>query len=221
MLLDDLMPRYDVVERHRTTVRAAPATVFAAIRRADLAGGPIASALMALRLLPAAIVGLVRSPSRALAELRERRARGQGRGAVRLAEFERAGFHVVAERPGTEIVIGLLGRFWTPRGGLCDSVSVDDFDAGPPPGFALAGWNFTVSTAAGGGTELATETRVRCAPDARTSFRAYWLVVRPGSGIIRREMLRAIRREAERAQAIGAGDAASGPASELRRGPAS
>jgi hypothetical protein len=104
----------------------------------------------------------------------------------------------VAENPPEELVIGLLGKFWTPRGALRADVSVDDFHAGPPSGLALAGWNFTIVPRADGFTELATETRVWCAADVRANFRAYWLVVRPGSGLIRREMLRAIRREAER-----------------------
>ena len=193
------MPVYDVVERHRTLVRANPEAVYAAIREADLAGGPIATALMGLRTLPAALIAFVRSPMRALADLRARRARREERrGGFRLADFERTGFHVVAERAPEEIVIGLLGKFWTPRGGLSATVSVNDFRTGPPGGYALAGWNFTVAPRPGGLTELATETRVWCAPDARGRFRMYWFVVRPGSGLIRRAMLRAIRREAER-----------------------
>lgn len=197
-LLDELMPAYDVVERHRTLVRAAPDRVYAALREADLAGGPLTATLLGLRAVPVAVVALVRSPGRALIELRERRERRAGRGRLRLADFERVGFRVVAECAPRELVIGLLGKFWTPRGALCHTVSVDDFRAGPPSGYALAGWNFTVSPREGGVTELATETRVQCATDARTKFRAYWLVVRPGSGMIRRAMLRAIRREAER-----------------------
>jgi len=190
---------YDVVERHRTLVRANPETVYAAIREADLAGGPIATALMGLRTLPAALIAFVRSPMRAVAELRARRARrAERRGGIRLADFERTGFHVVAERAPEEIVIGLLGKFWTPRGGLSATVGVNDFRTGPPGGYALAGWNFTVAPRPGGPTELATETRVWCAPDARSRLRMYWFVVRPGSGLIRRAMLRAIRREAER-----------------------
>jgi hypothetical protein len=193
MLLDDLMPKYDVVERHGTTVRAAPSAVYAAIRTADLAAGPVTRVLLALRALPAALLALLRSPAVAVAELRERRAR---RG-VRLADFERAGFRVVAERAPHELVIALLGRFWTPRGALCVEVNADSFRAAPPPGQALAGWNFTVDERSDGRCELRTETRVRCAPDARLKFRLYWLVVRPGSGLIRRSMLRAIRRQAE------------------------
>ena len=193
------MPVYDVVERHRTIVRATPDAVYAALREADLAGGPLAATLMTVRLVPALLITLVRSPRRALAELRERRdLRASRRGGFRLADFERAGFHVVAERVPEELVIGLLGKFWTPRGALRATVKIEDFRAGPPGGLALAGWNFTVVPRAGGLTELATETRVWCAPDARASFRAYWLVVRPGSGLIRREMLGAIRRHAER-----------------------
>ncbi|HKH91012.1 MAG TPA: hypothetical protein VKA54_04365 [Gemmatimonadaceae bacterium] len=199
VLLDELMPVYDVVERHRTLVRATPDAVYAALRQADLAGGPLATALVTLRVLPATLITLVRSPRRALAELRERRQlRAARRGGFRLADFERRGFRIVAERAPEELVIGLLGRFWTPRGDLRATVSVEDFRTGPPKGLALAGWNFTVAPCAGGNTELATETRVWCAEDARASFRAYWLVVRPGSGLIRREMLAAIRREAER-----------------------
>ncbi|HSL23888.1 MAG TPA: hypothetical protein VK886_20305 [Vicinamibacterales bacterium] len=194
MLLDELMPRYDVAERHRTVVCAAPAVVYAAIREADLAGGPVTRALLVLRALPAACIAVSRSPRAALAEWREHRPR---RGA-RLADFERAGFRVVAERAPEELVIGLLGRFWTPRGGVCARVSAETFRAGPPPGQALAGWNFTIHALTEGRVELRTETRVWCAPDARRRFRLYWLVVRPGSGIIRRAMLRAIRRAAVR-----------------------
>lgn len=193
MLLDELMPRYDVVERHATLVRATPAATYAAIREADLAGGPLTRGLLVLRALPAALIALLRSPTAALTELRERRARG----GARLADFERAGFRVVAERAPEELVLGLLGRFWTPRGALCE-VSADTFRSGPPAGQALAVWNFRVRARPDGPCELRTETRVWCAPDARLKFRLYWLVIRPGSGLIRRAMLRAIRRQAER-----------------------
>ena len=48
------------------------------------------------------------------------------------------------------------------------------------------------------GTRLSTETRVRCSEDAsRRRFRLYWAVIAPFSGLIRREVLRTIRHEAE------------------------
>ncbi|MFL5481796.1 MAG: hypothetical protein ACJ8AK_06360 [Gemmatimonadaceae bacterium] len=197
------MPKYDVIERHRAVVAAGTDTVYAALRRADLASGPLAKLLLAVRAIPSALIASFRSPGSAFVELRAaRKPRAQRPRAIRLADFERAGFHVVAERVPEEIVIGLLGKFWTPRGALRATLSIDDFHKGPPNGYALAGWNFTVAARPDGLTELATETRVWCAEDARVKFRAYWLVVRPGSGLIRRSMLGAIRREAEREEPL-------------------
>jgi hypothetical protein len=148
--------------------------------------------------MPSALIAFLRSPRRALKELRApRKPLAQRLRAFRLADFEREGFHVVGERVPEELVIGLLGKFWTARGALCATLSIEDFHKGPPKGYALAGWNFTVAARPDGLTELATETRVWCAPDARVKFHAYWLLVRPGSGLIRRSMLGAIRREAE------------------------
>ena len=95
-------------------------------------------------------------------------------------------------------MLGLLGRFRTPRGEIQPDVSAATFRAGPPAGRALAGWSFDVRPRSHDRTELRTETRVWCAPDARLKFRLYWLVVRAGSGLVRRSMLRAIRRHAER-----------------------
>ena len=191
MLLDDLMPVYDVMERHHIVVRAAPATVFAAIKSFDLSGSVLSRTLLLFRAMPSVLVALVRSPRTVLAELRARR------GELRFADFERAGFRVIAERAPEELVIGALGKFWKARSALRIDVSAAHFASGPPPGYALAGWNFTVEPRHDGTSRLRTETRVWCAPDVRAKFRVYWLVIRPGSGLIRREILRVIRREAE------------------------
>lgn len=201
MLLDDLMPQYNVVEQHGIIVRAPPNVVFGAIREANLAGGSITRTLLGLRAAPLALLAIVRSPRAAWAEYRDRAAVSHR--VIRLHDFERAGFRIVAERSPEELVIGLLGRFWTLRGALCHEVTADTFRVGPPPGQALAGWNFTVAMRPDGSSELRTETRVWCAADARWKFRLYWLVVRPGSGLIRRAMLREIRDEAERRGGFG------------------
>ena len=58
--------------------------------------------------------------------------------------------------------------------------------------------NFHVR-AVDGGTLLTTETRIKGTDEeARRRFRRYWRVVMPGSALIRRAWLRAIRRRAER-----------------------
>jgi hypothetical protein len=197
MLLEDLMPVYDVVERHHTTVRAAPATVFAAIKSFDLSESLLTRLLLFVRAVPGWLVAVVKSPSAAVMELRARRAE------LRLADMERAGFKVVAEDAPRELVIGVLGKFWNVRGDRCPEVTAASFAAGPPRSYALAGWNFTVEANGNGGSELRTETRVWCADDVRLKFRVYWLVIRPGSGLIRHEILRAIRRNAEAVASSG------------------
>lgn len=172
MPLDRLMPHCDVFERHSTFVRASPERVYAAIRTADLAGHPVTKTLIAMR--------------------------GLGRNAKshKLEEFLARGFTVLAEDPPREIVIGVQGPFWKPACKLHD-IDEQSFLAPVPNGAARAAWNFLVEHS-GDGSRLTTETRVLCADDARISFRLYWLIVRPFSGLIRRLMLRAIRSEAER-----------------------
>ena len=184
-LLDELVPVYDVAARYRTQVRADPATVYEALGRADLAASPLIRMLFLLRHLPA---WLVRAPQSARFGSRSRT----------LRDLIGGGFGLVAERPGEELVLGTVGRFWQPAAELRDA-SAADFATPLEPGLARAAWNFRVVDAGAGNTELSTETRVLCADAAtRRRFRVYWAIVGLGSGWIRLEILRLIRRAAER-----------------------
>jgi hypothetical protein len=111
------------------------------------------------------------------------------------------GFALIGERPHEELVLGAVGRFWRARGELCATSPVR-FHEPAPPGTAKAAWNFAVGLRSGGAmTEVRTETRVLCADLAsRRRFRAYWVLIRPFSGLIKREMLAAIRSAAESPQ---------------------
>jgi len=114
-----------------------------------------------------------------------------------LREFETHGFRVLAENPPHELLIGLIGSFWKPDGGLLP-VDVATFKGAQLPGTARVAWNFSITEHEDGTCELATETRVKCADaKSRRYFRLYWVFIRPGSGLIRRSMLRSIRRKAE------------------------
>lgn len=65
------------------------------------------------------------------------------------------------------------------------------------PRAVIATMNFLV-TPEGDGSRLSTETRVYANTDsARRRFAVYWRVIHPGSDIIRRSWLRAIKRRAE------------------------
>ena len=75
--------------------------------------------------------------------------------------------------------------------------AVEQLRAFAEPGWVKVAFDF-VLVPDGGGTHLSTETRV-AATDARTRriFGLYWLAIRAGSGLIRRDLLRAVARQAE------------------------
>jgi hypothetical protein len=173
MLLDEFLPAWDVRQVHRTAVRASLADVFAAVRRLDLGGSPINRALFLLR-------GL--SP------------RG-----LKLSDLMARGFVLLGEDPPRELVLGLVARPWTMLGGIrrLDAEGFRRFDR---PGYARIAWSFVI-TPGKGEARLITETRIRCTdPASRRKFRWYWRVIGPFSGVVRKEALLVIKRDAESAR---------------------
>jgi hypothetical protein len=190
MLLDDHLSRFDFVERHAVNVPAPPAAAFAAIRRTDLGRGPLTRTLFLVRALP----GLVVAPRETARRFLGRR----GRLPLTVDALASAGFVILGEDPGREVVLGTIGQFWRPSGGMRPFAAAE-FASFDEPGWAKAAWNFRVDPAPDGRGTISTETRVLCTdPRSRRTFRRYWRIVRPFSGLIRIEMLNAIRREVER-----------------------
>jgi len=88
----------------------------------------------------------------------------------------------------------LVGKPWTPRGNLR---TVTDFVGFAEPGFAKMAMDLR-AVPDGDGALLETETRIFLTDAAaRRRFRAYWLVIRPFSGLVRRSWLKAAKRRAE------------------------
>jgi hypothetical protein len=195
--LDEFLPDYDANEVHSTRIAAAPDDVLAAVRAVTPREVSPVTALMAVRRLPARIVRLARGAAGRTRSGDAAPAAGRRRlDAPLLDGFTRGGFFVLAERPD-ELVFGVVGRFWTLDGGI-ERIAASDFVTFAEPGFAKAVFNFHVREVAGG-TVLTTETRITGTDeDARRSFRRYWRIVMPGSALIRRAWLRAIRKRAER-----------------------
>jgi hypothetical protein len=116
-------------------------------------------------------------------------------------------FILLAEEPSREIVFGTLiaaPRGWRPRGERTPEAFKALLALGHP-GFVLAAMNFrledcdtTARRDSGPCTLLTTETRIY-ATDAssRRAFARYWRVIYPGSSLIRRMWLRAIKKRAE------------------------
>ena len=189
-LIDEYLPEYDAREIHRTQVHAPASRIYCAFRSTDLAESMLVRICLALRALP----GVLQSPMLGLRHFRMRLGT-----TMALREFEAHGFRVLSQNPPHELLIGLIGSFWKMDSGLLP-IDVATFKGSQSPGTARAAWNFSVVEQENGMCELATETRVKCADaKSRRYFGLYWVVVRPGSGLIRRSMLRSIRKKAESA----------------------
>jgi hypothetical protein len=183
--LDEVMPHFEANEVHSVWVLAPPPVVYAAIKAVTPREIRLFAPLMAIRGLPSSVRGR-RTPLDPSAAL--------------LDQFVGHGFLVLDDRPASELVLGAIGRFWrlVGNGELRRVGTREEFVAFAEPGYAKAAVNFAVSTA-GAGSRLVTETRVLCTDAvAARRFRRYWLVIRLGSGGIRRSWLAAIRRRAER-----------------------
>ena len=174
MLLDRILPEFDVRSRHAIEIDAPAERVERAARAYRLDSSPIVRLLLRLR-------GL-----------------GGRAGTIRDA-MGGAGFSVIAEKEDEEIVLGVAGRFWAvrERGALVRTPDEEAFRRFHRPGCAKAAMTFRIDPIGAERTRLSTETRVLCGDAAaRRRFKLYWTLIGPFSGLIRREMLRGIAKSA-------------------------
>jgi hypothetical protein len=185
--LDDFLPRWQFRERHTIGIDAPPDKVFQAILD-------------------------VRAKDIRLFELLTTLRRGGRRTAVgilnvpadrRILEVATStSFVLLASEPPRELVVGTViagarsaRREKTLIAGL--------FTNSCPPGTTLAAMNFLVTPNDRGGSRVSTETRVYANDSSlRRRFTIYWRLILPGSDIIRRMWLRAIKERAEAADTV-------------------
>jgi hypothetical protein len=182
--LDQLTPVWQFSERHATRVAAPPARAFEAIKsvRAD--------EILFFRTLTWIRRGGQRLPEGIL---------NAGDSLPILDVATRTTFAWLADDAPRELVVGtVVVRPPGTRG----KATPELFQKSLAPGFALATMNFLVTPEANGASIVSTETRVFANSDgARRRFAIYWRVIYPGSALIRRMWLRAIRQRVERTTA--------------------
>lgn len=106
----------------------------------------------------------------------------------------RGTFVYLADDAPREFVIGTVVRWPT---AARERITPSYFQRTLPPGFVLTAANFIVTPDGRGGSIVSTETRVHAnSPSARRNFAVYWRLIYPGSAIIRRMWLRAVKRRA-------------------------
>jgi hypothetical protein len=184
-LIDAFLPHYDVISRDAVIIRASAARVYACLKTADMNASLMIRTLFAVR-------GHYRG---ALAQRTVGSPRAQRR-PLTLNTLAQSGFVLLGERPGDEVVLGMIARPWMPRYEM-RHVEASAFTSFAEPGFAKIVWSFKLDEA--DGIRLSTQTRVRCLDRASlVRFRLYWAFAGPFSGLVKRELLRLVRECAQR-----------------------
>jgi hypothetical protein len=180
VLLDRLMPDYDIVERHRVRIDAPPSVTLAAAEHVDLRDSLLIRAIVKLRAL-------------AMGATRTEPDRPHGL----IAETTSMGWRVLAEVPGQEIVLGAAVQPWQ-ADVTFRPLAPETFAGFDEPGYVKIAWTLRVDPASPGGTMFRTETRALATDgDARNRFRRYWRRVVPGVVAIRWILLRRLKKAAE------------------------
>jgi hypothetical protein len=196
-IADDLLPVYDVSDEVATVVEADPRNVWDALLDADLLEvgkrHPVVAVLGGLRMLPELLDHLVHGerPPGAPTSMRLRD----------LGQLSRAegGWIALGERPGEEIALGLVGKFWRPVIEYAD-VDADGFVDFATPGYAKTVYSLSARPAPGGRTQVSGLMRTATTDEhARRWFRRYWtLGVGSGAHTLVYALLDSVREEAER-----------------------
>ena len=186
MLLDEFMPIYEFSESHSIEIGAGPAEIFRSIREVTPMEIPLLRALFGIRSLPSRLAGKGRL--------------GFANTQPFLEQILAFGFTILGEDQDRELVLGTIGQFWKLWGGSSPQIdNSQDFLGFDKTGYAKATINFYVEESPSHGKTLNTQTRIYIPdPGARRKFAIYWRLIYPGSALIRRMWLGAIKRRAEK-----------------------
>lgn len=103
----------------------------------------------------------------------------------------------LGERPGEEVVYGMVGKFWKPTIEWAD-VDAGEFRDFDEPGYAKLVTSFSVRPYGAARTLLSYETRIVTTDEAaRRRFRRYWTVIGSFAGFLMYRALARIRIDAE------------------------
>jgi hypothetical protein len=180
--LDEWMPAWQFDEEHSIHIDAPPEKVFAAIREVRADEILFFRTLIAIRRCgepgPESIMNAPENKPL-------------------LDVATQSTFIYLADEPPREIVVGTV--VVAPRGIHASAkLTPEIFHKQLPLGVALATMSFLVTPNDHGGSTITSVTRVYAnSPSTVRRFAIYWRIIHPGSDIIRRSWLRAIKRRAE------------------------
>jgi hypothetical protein len=187
MLIDATLPVFDVTHVTEVEIDAPTDVAYDAIMATDLRD-PLVEMLVGLRELPNRISRAIHHeeqlPPPPALTFRDLTAPGTG-------------WSLLAEEPGVEVVVGLIGQFWHRDFGIRHLAPVE-FSSFDEPGYAKLAVSFRVMPNGKGGSILRYEARTATTDDvARRRFRRYWRVIHPGVALLMHRAATLIRVEAE------------------------
>lgn len=200
MLVDELLPTYDVSDAVGCLVDASPAETWVALMEVDLLEvgrrRPLVGVLGAIRVLPALASRLLHGERPPAAPERMRL-----RDTTSLPAAD-GGWVLLGERPGESLALGLVGKFWRPVIAY-RQVTREEFTDFAEPGYAKTVYELSVRGLDDGRTLLSGHMRTATTDDrSRHSFRRYWNCgVGAGAHVLVNGVLEQAREGAERAHA--------------------
>jgi hypothetical protein len=189
LLIDRQLPRFQARTFSALVVDASTERTYQAIRALDpdQVGQtvPFMQLMVRLRDLPAR---LGRAPRRAIQPVSE----------ALTSEQYRQAFLLIDEEPGTEFVIGMIGKFMSPTQMEFHRFDPPQFAGFGEPGYGKVATSFLVLPYGSGRSVLCTETRTATTdPASARRFRRYWAVIGPFAGYLMRHWLTLAKQHAE------------------------
>jgi hypothetical protein len=189
LLIDRQLPQFQARTFSALVVDASTERTYQAIRALDpdQVGQtvPFMQLMVRLRDLPAR---LGRAPRRAIEPVS---------GELTSEQYRQA-FLLIDEEPGTEFVIGMIGKFMSPAQMEFRRFDPPQFAGFDEPGYGKVATGFLVLPYGTGRSLLCTETRTATTdPASARQFRRYWAVIGPFAGYIMRHWLTLAKQHAE------------------------
>jgi len=180
--LDAFMPEYNFHERHEIMIQAPPERVRTALDQVSWTDIGVMETLGRIRSVAMGGSAAVRpgpSPTPIIDSVKN----------------PRSGFFLLDDTP-REFVFGLAGQPWNNAG---VRLTAAEFPTWTKPGSIKVAANFLIEDAGNNRSRVVTETRIAAGDAAaRKKMAQYWALIYPGSGMVRRSLLEAVRIRAEK-----------------------
>jgi hypothetical protein len=184
MSLAEVLPDATFTERHDRVIDAAPDRVWQALTALSWSDLRLTLPMIAIR------------------------TGGRAR-AAKAPMLARGPVDEIASEPPSCWIGARIGKPWQPRPEFVPGpLTVDEIVAFDQPGWLKYGMDFRLDALHDGRTLVTTTTRCAATDEqARRRFARYWRVIRPFSGLVRRDMLHALATAAARGGRQSAGSA--------------